>query len=54
MDWKTHLVFNQPRALSNSNLYLSDTPLREAVVREGAAWDGDLLASVGQQRGGVA
>lgn len=53
MDWKTHLVFNQPRPLSNSNLYLSDTPLCEAVMREGAGWDGDLLASVGQQLGGV-
>ncbi|MGE9551229.1 isovaleryl-CoA dehydrogenase [Erwinia amylovora] len=51
MDWKTHSVFNQPRPLANSNLFLSDTPLREAVQREGAGWDGDLLASVGQQLG---
>lgn len=47
----THTVFNQPRPLSNSNLFLSDTPLREAVVRFGAEWDQDLLASVGQQLG---
>lgn len=51
MDWKTHSVFNQPRPLANSNLFLSDTPLREAVQREGAGWDHDLLASVGQQLG---
>ncbi|KGT94371.1 isovaleryl-CoA dehydrogenase [Erwinia typographi] len=51
MDWKTHSVFNQPRPLANSNLFLSDTPLREAVQREGAGWDSDLLASVGQQLG---
>ena len=47
----THSVFNQPRPLTNSNLFLSDTPLREAVQREGAGWDSDLLASVGQQLG---
>lgn len=51
MDWKTHSVFNQPRPLANSNLFLSDTPLREAVQCEGAGWDSDLLASVGQQLG---
>lgn len=51
MDWKTHTVFNQPLPLANSNLFLSDTPLREAVQREGAGWDCDLLASVGQQLG---
>jgi len=48
---RTHHVFNQPRPLTNSNLFLSDTPLREAVLREGAGWDNDLLASVGQQLG---
>lgn len=51
MDWKTHTVFNQPAPLSNSNLFLSDIPLREAVVREGAGWDIERLASVGQQLG---
>ena len=47
----THTVFNQPRPLNNSNLFLSDTPLREAVARFGADWDRELLASVGQQLG---
>lgn len=36
MTWTTHTVFNQPQPLSNSNLFLSDTPLREALAREGA------------------
>ncbi|AUX94881.1 isovaleryl-CoA dehydrogenase [Mixta gaviniae] len=47
----THTVFNQPFPLSNSNLFLSDTPLCDAVARYGAGWDRDLLASVGQQLG---
>ena len=51
MHWQTHTVFNQPTPLNNSNLFLSDTALREAVAREGAGWDGDLLASIGQQLG---
>ena len=36
MNWETHRVFNQPKPLSNSNLFLSDTPLREAVMRHQA------------------
>ena len=51
MSWQTHTVFNQPGPLNNSNLFLSDGALREAVVREGAGWDSDLLASIGQQLG---
>ncbi|WP_067704144.1 isovaleryl-CoA dehydrogenase [Erwinia sp. ErVv1] len=51
MDWKTHTVFNQPDPLINSNLFLSDTPLREALVREGAGWDSDFLTALGQQLG---
>ncbi len=46
-----HTVFNQPAPLSNSNLFLSDCALRDAVAREGAEWDVDLLASIGQQLG---
>ncbi|MEF2398220.1 acyl-CoA dehydrogenase, partial [Klebsiella pneumoniae] len=30
MHWHTHTVFNQPTPLNNSNLFLSDTALREA------------------------
>ncbi len=51
MHWQTHTVFNQPAPLTNSNLFLSDRALCEAVNREGADWDADLLASIGQQLG---
>ncbi|WLI75182.1 isovaleryl-CoA dehydrogenase [Kosakonia sp. H02] len=51
MHWQTHTVFNQPIPLHNSNLFLSDRPLYDAVMREGAAWDAELLASIGQQLG---
>jgi putative acyl-CoA dehydrogenase len=51
MVWTTHTVFNQPKPLGNSNLFLSDTPLREALQREHAGWDTDILASLGQQLG---
>ncbi len=51
MNWQTHRVFNQPKPLSNSNLFLSDTALREAVTRQHAAWDLEVLASLGQQLG---
>ena len=51
MHWQTHTVFNQPTPLCNSNLFLSDTARCEAVTREGAGWDSDLLASIGQQLG---
>ncbi|HDL7645662.1 TPA: isovaleryl-CoA dehydrogenase [Yersinia enterocolitica] len=51
MEWQTHLVFNQPEPLSNSNLYLSDMALREAVMREHAGWDGEDLSRIGLQLG---
>ncbi|WDY00324.1 isovaleryl-CoA dehydrogenase [Salmonella enterica subsp. enterica serovar Newport] len=51
MSWQTHTVFNQPAPLNNSNLFLADGALCEAVSREGAGWDSDLLASIGQQLG---
>ena len=51
MHWQTHTVFNQPGPLNNSNLFLSDSALHDAVNREGAAWDAELLASIGQQLG---
>ncbi len=51
MHWQTHTVFNQPIPLNNSNLYLSDGALCESVTREGAGWDSDFLASIGQQLG---
>ncbi|NUU68103.1 isovaleryl-CoA dehydrogenase [Enterobacteriaceae bacterium BIT-l23] len=51
MQWHTHTVFNQPTPLHNSNLFLSDCPLLDAVNREGGGWDVDVLASIGQQLG---
>lgn len=51
MHWQTHTFFNQPAPLTNSNLFLSDRALCEAVSREGADWDAELLASIGQQLG---
>ncbi len=51
MRWQTHTVFNQPIPLNNSNLFLSDISLTEAIAREGASWDAELLASIGQQLG---
>lgn len=51
MQWQTHTVFNQPLPLHNSNLFLSDRALYDAVIREGVGWDCDLLASIGQQLG---
>jgi len=51
MHWHTHTVFNQPIPLHNSNLFLSDQALHDAVIREGAGWDVELLASIGQQLG---
>jgi len=54
MRWQTHTVFNQPEPLGNSNLFLSDIALREAVTREGAAWDSEYLTVMGQQLGSTA
>ena len=51
MNWQTHTVFNQPIPLNNSNLFLSDVALRDAVARHDAGWDSELLASIGQQLG---
>ena len=51
MNWQTHTVFNQPIPLNNSNLFLSDVALRDAVTRYDAGWDSELLASIGQQLG---
>jgi putative acyl-CoA dehydrogenase len=41
---ETHKVQNQPIPLQDYNLYLQDLALREAVIREGAAWaEGELI-----------
>ncbi|MFV2434268.1 isovaleryl-CoA dehydrogenase, partial [Escherichia coli] len=51
MHCPTHPLFNQQIRLTNCNLYLSDGALCEAVTRDGAGWDSDVLASIGQQLG---
>ena len=53
MRGQTHTVFNQPTPLNNSNLFLSDIALCEAITRHDAGWDSGLLASIGQQLGTV-
>ncbi|MBK6982257.1 MAG: isovaleryl-CoA dehydrogenase [Betaproteobacteria bacterium] len=50
----THEVVNQPVALVDTNLYLADAALSEAVAREGAAWAHDDLAKFGEHAGGAA
>ena len=49
MVWTTHTVLTNP-PLGNSNLFLSDTPLRGVAARAGG-WDAEVLASLGQQLG---
>jgi putative acyl-CoA dehydrogenase len=44
---QTHEVSNQSPAFEDVNLFASDTPLAEAVIREGAGWAADSLARLG-------
>ncbi|MDE2453760.1 MAG: isovaleryl-CoA dehydrogenase [Burkholderiales bacterium] len=44
---ETHEVVNVGRELADTNLYLEDLALQEAVRREGAAWAHDRLAAFG-------
>ncbi|MHB1249062.1 MAG: DNA alkylation response protein, partial [Polaromonas sp.] len=48
---ETHLVENQPPPLRDYNLYLQDQALREAVLREGAAWAENDLSAFGKLTG---
>ncbi|MCB1522901.1 MAG: DNA alkylation response protein, partial [Rhodoblastus sp.] len=47
----THEVINQPHELVDTNLYSSDRPLAEAVVRENAQWAENDLADFGARIG---
>jgi putative acyl-CoA dehydrogenase len=47
----THEVLNQPHELTDYNLYTSDRPLAEAVVREGAQWAENDIADFGARIG---
>jgi putative acyl-CoA dehydrogenase len=51
---ETHIVENQPPALRDTNLYLQDRALQEAVAREGAAWAEADLQAFGQLTGSAA
>ncbi len=48
---ETHEVVNVSRELVNTNLYLQDVALQEAVRREGASWALDDLAAFGKLTG---
>ena len=50
--FKTHEVQNQPFALANYNAWETDTALKEAVAREGAAWAESHLKEFGALTGG--
>lgn len=50
--FSTHEVQNQPEALKNYNVWATDSALREAVTREGAAWAGEHLGAYGARAGG--
>ncbi len=46
-----HEVSNQPPPLSDYNVFTADTPLVEAVRREGAEWDEARISAVGELAG---
>ncbi|MDE2119595.1 MAG: isovaleryl-CoA dehydrogenase [Betaproteobacteria bacterium] len=50
-DWSTHDVDNVVSAAQARNLYDTDAALREAVLREGAAWADDTLHGIGAELG---
>ena len=50
--FRTHDVENQPPALAPYDMYATDTPLREALVREGGGWAEDQVAAYGVITGG--
>jgi putative acyl-CoA dehydrogenase len=48
---RTHEVFNQPPPLVDYNVFEADTPLVEAVRREGAEWAEGRIAAAGAYAG---
>ncbi|MFI5312393.1 MAG: acyl-CoA dehydrogenase family protein, partial [Gemmatimonadales bacterium] len=50
----THEVLNQPPPLAGYNLFDHDTPLAEALEREGGTWARDRVRAVGELAGGDA
>jgi len=50
--WQTHTVFNQPPPLDGVDVFASNTPLVEAVQREGAGWVQERASALGRFVGG--
>jgi putative acyl-CoA dehydrogenase len=50
-NFATHEVSNQPPPLTDYNVFAADTPLVEAVRREGAEWDEARISAVGELAG---
>ena len=50
----THEVLNQPPPLEGYNLFDHDTPLAEALEREGGEWACERVRAVGELAGGEA
>ena len=50
--WKTHTVFNQVPPLEGVDVFASNTPLVEAVQREGAGWVAERASALGRFVGG--
>ncbi|HEY4451399.1 MAG TPA: isovaleryl-CoA dehydrogenase [Solirubrobacteraceae bacterium] len=51
--WQTHTVFNQPPPLVGVDVFASNTPLVEAVQREGAGWVSERASALGRLVGGA-
>jgi putative acyl-CoA dehydrogenase len=50
--FQTHAVFNQPPPLEGVDVFESNTPLVEAVQREGAGWVAERASALGRFVGG--
>src|SRR3984957_9238214 len=50
--WRTHEVLNQVPALEGWNVFSTNTPLVEALQREGGSWAGARAAALGELIGG--
>jgi putative acyl-CoA dehydrogenase len=50
--WQTHTVFNQAPPLEGVDVFSSNTPLVEAVEREGAGWVSERASALGRVVGG--
>jgi putative acyl-CoA dehydrogenase len=46
--WQTHTVFNQAPPLENVDVFATNTPLVEAVEREGAGWVAERASALGR------